>query len=467
MDVSRLIEKAKQAAGCRQFSYASDLCSQACKMSPNDGDARKALRSFQATGAKLDPPAPFSAFWANYGPGGLWNAIVIRILTLFKKWESVADKAEDILRADPLHSHTILRLGVALANCGHLNAAVAVLDSMSGLADDKHKVAGLRRVALLHEELGNHQDAVGIWESIVKAQPGDRQATTKLRDLAAGGVSRMIEKSQDTTRRGSIARSLQSGTQRSESDAADADRTVVKTVDEMLATVENLKERIKQVSEGWEMPIRSATSPLYEKMGDLYKRFGYLPEAIVAYKEASSRSDNPTYLFKCHDAEIALAQKNLDYSSPRDVTKFLESKLESYVEREKQYPTDSRIRFESGCVHFELASSVVDPVRRAQLYQYAIQRFQQTARDPKFKADSMLKMGLAFRAVNKNDLAIKRFLEALAGDLVPVGSEKWKELKYHLAKTLEDSGSMPDAKAIYSEIYEIDVSYKDVGEKIA
>jgi tetratricopeptide (TPR) repeat protein len=104
---------------------------------------------------------------------------------------------------------------------------------------------------------------------------------------------------------------------------------------------------------------------------------------------------------------------------------------------------------------------------RPSFYEEAIRRFQQTFRDPQFKVESGLAMAIAFDAIDKRELAIKRLNDTLDNLALLPGSEKWKELKYQKGRILANMGKDDEAKASFYEVYEIDVGYKDVGRRIA
>jgi tetratricopeptide (TPR) repeat protein len=207
-------------------------------------------------------------------------------------------------------------------------------------------------------------------------------------------------------------------------------------------------------------------------------------EAKKSYEQACEKDkNNPSYKFKIDDLEISKMMNNLKLLQQKHQTgdknaaellkkekaALLEYRLKSYIERERQYSTDSRIRFDLGGIYFEMAEVLTekgDTEGAKPLYDQAITRFQQTHRDPKFRNLSGLRLGLGFTAKGQYDLAIKRFDETLAGIPSEIKNEDWKTLSYAKADTLQKAGRNDDAKTTFLQIYEIDVAFKDVGKRV-
>jgi tetratricopeptide (TPR) repeat protein len=206
----------------------------------------------------------------------------------------------------------------------------------------------------------------------------------------------------------------------------------------------------------------------------LYKHGGDYNESKKHYELARQKDpNNPTYLFKLHDLEIWKMLTALKALEPKvkagdasakehyekDRMALMEYRLTSFQEREKQYSTDSKVKFDLACIYFELA-----PKKDKALYDESIKRFQVTFRDPKFKIESGMRMGLGFAAKGQYELALKRFDETLVG--MEIKNDAWKNLHYFKADTLEKANRPQDALKTFLEIYEVDVSFRDVGKRV-
>jgi len=122
-------------------------------------------------------------------------------------------------------------------------------------------------------------------------------------------------------------------------------------------------------------------------------------------------------------------------------------------ERVKAYPTDLNLRFKLGDLLF--AQGDIDA---------AIGEFQQTVRDPKFRSESHLRLGRSFKAKGQNDLALRQLEQAMDGQSGM--SERVKEILYERGDTLERMGRPADAKLEFGRIYEFDIGFRDVGERL-
>jgi tetratricopeptide (TPR) repeat protein len=73
-------------------------------------------------------------------------------------------------------------------------------------------------------------------------------------------------------------------------------------------------------------------------------------------------------------------------------------------------------------------------------------------------------LGQAFHAKGFGDLAKKEFLLAIEDDARP--DERTKEILYNLAAITEAAGEAEEARSYYSRIFEVDISYRDVAQKM-
>jgi tetratricopeptide (TPR) repeat protein len=240
----------------------------------------------------------------------------------------------------------------------------------------------------------------------------------------------------------------------------------IRTLQDVMAAIEDTRKDIQQ---------RPDDARLYGKLGDLYRRAENYQEARKAYEQAiASDETNPHWRFKIDDLEIwkkgrelaelarkvragdAAAKQALEQGR----AELLDFRLKSFLEREKQYSTDSRIRYELGMIFFELAEGKDDKA----LFDQAIQRFQIIYPDPNYRHEAGLRMGIGFARKGQFDLALKRFDEVIGP--MEIKDLRWKNLVYAKADTLERAGRKEDALKTFLQIYEIDVGFKDVSDRV-
>lgn len=467
MDVSKQLEKARQAAERRNYDYAIELYMHACKMDPDNVPARRELRAVENRMAKEKG----TSFMTKAKVMGIHGKVQVLFKT--RKFDSAVDTAEEALKLDPGNIGVLMLLGRAALMAGYKQTAIATFEDIKNMnagGNNKALVEALRELAVAYEMDNRIKEAMDTWQQVLRHSPGDRDGTVKIRDLSAKTMSAQIETAAKSGERGAAARSTQTDEQKTAALAQDLDKGGIKSEADLKMAVDLCKQEIQK---------RPDDPRLYAKLGDLCKQGNLYAEAKKAYETAREKdANNFTWLFRLHDLEIwkmvqsirALAAKfkaadtaskpALKEQHDKEVLALLDFRLTSFSEREKQYSTDSSICFQLGQVYMELAQHRKDRV----LFDQAINRFQRTGQDPKFRVESGLKLGLCFAAKSQFDLAIKRFDETLRG--MELKNEAWKNLMYFKADTLQKSGKLDEAKKVFLEVYEIDVSFKDIGKRV-
>jgi tetratricopeptide (TPR) repeat protein len=119
----------------------------------------------------------------------------------------------------------------------------------------------------------------------------------------------------------------------------------------------------------------------------------------------------------------------------------------------RRYPNDLDAHFELGVLYFKEGR-----------WDEALKELQFAANSPKLKVVSTHYMGRCLVSKKMLDLAIPRFKAALGACQIMDGTKK--EILYDLAATYDQMGKEEDAIEFYKQIYEVDIGFKDVGQKI-
>ncbi len=93
----------------------------------------------------------------------------------------------------------------------------------------------------------------------------------------------------------------------------------------------------------------------------------------------------------------------------------------------------------------------------------AIMEFQNASAFEKHTLRAYGLLGMAFKRQGFDNLAIKQFQRALELDFP---DEDLQEIRYNLAQTYQEQGTIQEALIMYQECYAIDIRYKDVSQKI-
>jgi tetratricopeptide (TPR) repeat protein len=150
----------------------------------------------------------------------------------------------------------------------------------------------------------------------------------------------------------------------------------------------------------------------------------------------------------------------LDLSEPHQAAEAQRLKAEKAIfqmeecrKRAERYPTDLQIKFELGHLYLQ-AGKLTE----------AMGEFQKAQANPQRRLAAMAAMGQCLSARGMNDMAAKKFQEALKEK--PSFDDEKKDLLYQLGSVLEKMGKKEDAMDQFKQIYEVDIAYKDVATKV-
>jgi tetratricopeptide (TPR) repeat protein len=111
-------------------------------------------------------------------------------------------------------------------------------------------------------------------------------------------------------------------------------------------------------------------------------------------------------------------------------------------------------------IRFELAEMLF----KAGKINEAMPEFQKAQSNPNKRLQSMSYLGQCFARRGMNDMAARTLQNALKEKLA--FDEEKKELIYALGSVLEKMGKPEEAVDQFKQIYEVDMGFKDVAEKV-
>jgi tetratricopeptide (TPR) repeat protein len=142
------------------------------------------------------------------------------------------------------------------------------------------------------------------------------------------------------------------------------------------------------------------------------------------------------------------AEKSAQLKAERD-----EYVLSEARQRVEKYPSDLGIRFE-----------YAEQLFHAGKIREAMPEFQKARDNPHKRIQAMTYLGQCLAAQGMNDMAARQFQTALKEK--QVFDDEKKDLTYEMAVVLEKMGKQDEADDLYKQIYEIDMSFKDVMAKV-
>ena len=131
-----------------------------------------------------------------------------------------------------------------------------------------------------------------------------------------------------------------------------------------------------------------------------------------------------------------------------------EFQFDSVRERVRRYPTDMDARMELG-----------QHLHDRKEFDEAIKEFQHVQKFPRLRRRGMLFLARCFAGRGMRDLAINTLRKAIE-EKTEIDDDQ-KELLYTLAEIHEQGGDREDAMKLYKAIFEVDIAYRDVAEKVS
>lgn len=427
------------------LDYAVDLLTECVELEPGLLQARKYLRAAEIQRVRQRK--------SNALSGAVRQVSLLpaygKAMALLKsgKGEQAVMAAERLLRDDPLNAKYLLLLAQAAAAAGLTEAGVQALE----LAREYHpsNVVVINRLGALYLRDGRTREARECFERLCEISPNDPGAVKALKDAMAldsmstdgwsraadGGTYRDVIKDTDEA----VLREQESKAVKSEKDA---DALIDSTLKKIEAEPENVN--------------------YYRQLARLYGQRDDFEEAMTALERAlelapgdpaldSERSAMRLRKLDHEIEQLAASGKDAEAEARREERNAFA--FEDLKDRAERYPNELRIRYDLGRAMFE----------RGMLNE-AIQQFQVAQRSPHYRVSSLHHLAICFKQKRQFDLAYDQ-LKRAAEDLVGMDATK-KEITYELGQVSEAMGKREQALEYYKQIYQADIGYKDVAEKV-
>ncbi len=440
MDVNKHIEKAEEAMKRRNYDFAINLFQQLLTIDPDNERARTG--HYEAARKAWDMK---NAGKKGKKGAGVGTGLGIMMRSGGRKDPSAVMAACDkVIAKTPNDPKAHEKLGYAASKAGHYRAALFSFAKVVELAPENVQAA--KNLGKLHHKLGNIQEALDAFDRALKIDPGDQESIKARKDLAAEAAIH----GHGYAEAKSTMDLLKNKNQAREHDLLDR---VAMNEDDVRATIELVNEKLVETPDDRKLLMR---------LGELEEQRGDLDAARTAFERLLGV--DPTNFdvkerigdLRIRDAEIALerARAGGDADATADATAALEqTKVEEFGWRVEAHPTDLPQRFRFGEALF-----------RAGRLDDAIAEFQKTVKDPRKRLDSQVMMANAFMKKGMLDLAANQLEKAL--DVAGEGSKRGMDIRYALGKVCEKSGDVESARRHYLHIYERDIGYKDIRQRL-
>lgn len=428
------------------LDYAVNLLLECVKAEPRLTQARKYLRIAEVQRAKRE-----EAGRMKRSMGMMRNMPAqLKVHNLLRKGDYLEAVAacEDLLKDDP-HSLTYINLFVTAAVKADLTEAAAVtLEAVRELYPDDDKL--IQRMGEIYQAIGRHDEARKCFERVCEMRPTDPAAVRALKNSMAlhsintdgwgaaqqkGGSFRDIMKdSREAVLLEQEAKSVKS--------ERDAESLIADMLQKIAAEPANVN--------------------YYRALARLYAQRKLFNDAIATLQRALDVNPGDpeleSALSNMHLQKFDAAIAELKAAGDESGVAGKEAEKEEYLfndlsERVKRYPNDPKLRYDWGVMLIE-----------RNLVNEAIQQFQFAQRNPRYKTLSLYYIGVCFERKDQYDLAAEQFQRAMED--LPTMDQTKKMISYELGLVSEKMGDIDRAMDCYKQIYQVDISFRDVAQKM-
>lgn len=454
MDVSKLFDRGSEAFERGNWELAIMVWQQLLQLQPDHTDARKLLR--EAENRK----------WTQDGSGagtkvaavvkGMGSILAYGLHALGKKYDRAMIDCEKFLASDPNSMFMLWALSRAAANGGHVKTAILTLEYI--ISRDPKSKAALRQVAHLYEEEDEIARAIDAWQKLKVFVPNDREAQTKLRDLAA--MKTMVDGRYETA---TNEKSDFRDSMRNKNQAKDLEQQshIIRTDSDLDSEIERVKRDIE---------AEPGNKRHVLQLGDLYRRGKNFAEARNQYGIAREIDEMDATIperlgdmrvEEYAEEEAALA-KEIE-AAPDDAalkaklealrTEIFEFRREEYARQVQARPTDAGLRSKLG-----------DLLYGQKMFGEAAVEYQKAASDPRMKRRCLKLLGVCLFNTGKFQLAASQFEQAASGGTAQ--GREVREIMYYQALAHEKLGNIDRTCEVLREILNVDIGYKDVQDRL-
>jgi tetratricopeptide (TPR) repeat protein len=429
-----------------KVDYAIEMLFACVEQEPRFFQARKFLRAAEIRKAKAETHKLKATMTRASSLPAYLRAMAI--VNAGKRPEEGLLAVEKLLQYDPLNQKYLeLYIQAALA-AGMPEAAVMTLEAAHDQLPDSIPI--ITWLGEMYMKMERTSSARQCFERLCELCPNDPEALKALKDAMAldsmqsDGWERAAEKG------GSFREMIRDA---KEAELLEQEAKVVKSDRDVDALIADLRVKIEK--EPGNINYRRTLARLYLERRQFADAVTTIEEALRLNPGDPDLDGTMTEIHvQRFDYEIAQLRDagDADGAEAREHEKsqFVFDNLQERVER---YPNDLGLKFELGVLLFENEYTTE-----------AIQQFQAAQRSPKHRVRALYYLGLCFKTKRQYDLAVRQ-LETAASEIYQMDKAK-KEIVYELGSICEMTGETARAADYFKQIYQVDIGYRDVAEKV-
>jgi tetratricopeptide (TPR) repeat protein len=451
MDVELLFTRGREAADRGNYDYAIAVFRDILREAPDHVNSRITLRGcemarFQERGGGVK--AKLAGFFAGLVP--------LVMLHVAKTPQKKMEWAERYLEKLPTPTYVLKKLAKACQAAGYLEAGVNTLEFARQRKPENAGV--LQMLAEMYAEKQDYKRASRCYEELEKLRPNDRMIPERLRNLRAADHLQSTKLEESKSYREQI---------RDEEQAKEIEQGehIVRTTDDVDAVIARCQARLREKPDDVEALV---------KLGDMYARTEQDKFAFAAYNKAFEMT--PRYNIKVKIGDLKIRQLKKAEEAAAEAAKReplradlqararqarqarVELAIKEFDERYRDHPTEMALAHQLGFLHSEKGGS--------EAMAKAIEYFQKSVEDPRFKPQARFMLGQCFGTNPKTrDTAISQYEQALTLVISPTGDIA-KTIQYNLGLLHEQAGNKEKALEWYKKVLAVDASFRDVRQKI-
>jgi tetratricopeptide (TPR) repeat protein len=437
-----LYEKGISALERKNYDYSVDLFLSVLKLEPRLLEARKHLRSAEIQRLKGKKKNAFLK--ALSGASSLTASIKAQSLVKAGKGPEAVMACEELLKGDPTDINNVKLFAKAAAISDLPEAAVQLLE----VASNAHPsdVSLLNILATFYMKMGRTRSARDCFERICELVPNDPDALKCLKDALAMDSMNTDGWSEATSYKDIMK-------DKDEAELLEKESKAVKSDGDVASLIADTEKKIAD---------EPGNINYYRQLAKLYAQIQEFEKAIRTLQKAIEMNPGDPEL---DQALATLSSENYDHqitqlrdAGDEEAAQAKEQEKAQFVfddlqQRVQSYPNDAGLRYEWGKMLYE-----------NDYFNEAIQALQISQRNPKHRIRSLYHMAMCFKEKQQLDLAIDQ-LETAMGELYTMDETK-KDVLYQLGGLSEELNDLEKAASYYKQIYQVDIGYKDVTEKI-
>ena len=427
------------------MEYAIDMFAESVKACPGLLKARKFLRAAEVKLLKEKKGGGATSIVSKLK--GMPLSLKVAALIKAGKGSQAVEAAEKMLQIDALNIDFVLLFAEAATLDDLPEAAVQTLEVARDHFPDNAKL--LKALGKYYQAAGRMNDAKLCYEKLCDMFPNDPEMLRAMKDSMA----------LDSMNRGGWTDAADGGSFRDNirdskgAQLLEQESKAVKSDKDLDALIELSKEKIEN---------EAGNINHYRNLARLYVQKEMFAEAIVILEKAMELSSGDPEVDAAlsriklqqfdYDIEHIKAANDPDALAVKEQERaqFLFEDLQQRVDR---YPNDLVLKFDWGVMLFD-----------NDYLNEAIQQFQLAQSNPQFRTRALYYLGICFKQKEQYDMATEQ-LELASADLSTMDDTK-KDITYELGLIAEFSGDTDRALGYFKQIYQVDISYRDIADKV-